>query len=349
MKPPEKRATRVLKFVARWTTVLFAGLVLLELMCHVVLLSNDSLPVDLIADPYMSYRMKPSSSGTSALGVSFQINAVSLRNPEITLPKPPGVFRVLVLGDSVTMGYGVPSEVGYTRVLEKLVDGQHIEVINAGTSGHPAADQLAFLEHYGLALEPDMVVVGFTRNNIGAPPKLDIRDGVGYDASNSAFIPPFAKKILRRSRLYLAVGRAKWALGGNHAAPKDDAARAAQFAKDWPAAEVTLQRLTAVCKEHHLPLLMAYIPVQVEVARGPEYPELVEKLSKLGGDGDGYGYGFVNVLPHFVAEKNDVRGLYLPLDEAHPNSVGHRLIARTIFEDPFFRKSLPPGTKFASQ
>jgi lysophospholipase L1-like esterase len=335
------RARRALKFVLRWGAVGLVTLLVLELLCHVVTLSNDSLAVDYAADPYCSYRMAPAKH-TSALGIDFDISSQGLRNREVATPKPPGTFRVLVLGDSVTLGYGVPVDATYTHALEGLIGAPNVEVINAGASGWVLADSVAYLEHYGLALEPDMIVAGVTRGDLMAPIKYEIRGGVGYEKNaNVSWIPPFAKKMLRHSRLYLAVARI---IMSRDRRDPSESERGEAFAKMWPKAKPTVDRLVTIANEHRLPLLVAYLPISLEVARGVEYPAMIEELSHL----DAARFGFVNVLPRFVAD-DDKRTLYLPMDPAHPTPRGHQLIARVIFEDPFFRGALPPGTKFASQ
>lgn len=337
-----RRLFKGLKFLARWLIVGIVSLVVLELLCHVVQLTNDSMTVDYVADPYVAYRMKPASGGVSAFGVSYDINAVGLRNPEVVTPKPAGVFRVLVLGDSITIGYGLPGESSYPRVLEKMIDGR-VEVINAGASGWHFQDFVAYLEHYGLALEPDMVICAFTRSDVDPPMKLQIRGGVGYDSGeNIDFVPPFVKKALRHSRLYLAIGRARWEMGYKPQ-ERPEATRNEALLKQWPAVQASLDRLVALTRERHLPLLMAYLPVQIEVVRGIEYPVLVERLAQL----DGPDFQFINVLRQFVAERD--KGLYLPRDATHPNAAGHQLIARTIAAEPFFARSLPPGAKLRTE
>ncbi len=337
------RTSRIVRFVLRWTIVAIVVLAVLEAMCHVVLLSNDSLPVDFAPDPHMAYRMVP-GRGVSSLGVTFEINALGLRGPEVVKPKPPGVFRILVLGDSVTLGYGVPEEASYPRVLEQLARGGRVEVINAGTSGHHTIDQVGFLEHYGLALEPDLVVTGFTYSDLEPPLKLVIRDGVGYDATeNVAFIPPWVKKTLRHSRLYLAIGRARWAMANRTPdAASDPKARDEIFLAKWPEQQGPVNRLVAVCDEHRLPLVIAYLPAQAEVARGVEYPALIERLAALGRPN----VHFVNTVPRFAAE-NSPGSLFLPFDPVHPNSRGHRVMARTLADDAFLAKALPAGATFA--
>jgi lysophospholipase L1-like esterase len=48
----------------------------------------------------------------------YRINAQGFRDRERVRPKPSGMYRILVLGDSVTFGFGVQPEESFTRLLE---------------------------------------------------------------------------------------------------------------------------------------------------------------------------------------------------------------------------------------
>jgi len=77
--------------------------------------------------------------------VEVRINSLGLRGEEITLEKPSGVKRILVLGDSYTYGVYVGNDETYPAVLEELFerDGRNIQVINAGYADGWSPD-----EHY---------------------------------------------------------------------------------------------------------------------------------------------------------------------------------------------------------
>ncbi len=85
-------------------------------------------------------------------------------------PKPnkEGV-RIVVLGDSVLMPAGVREEDGAIRLLEHLLgaalDGGPYEVVNLAEGGWSTLQEEVLLRHEGLALHPDLVVVGLTPND----------------------------------------------------------------------------------------------------------------------------------------------------------------------------------------
>jgi len=66
------------------------------------------------------YRLRPGATGymTPEKEMLYAINAQGFRDQERVRPKPSGVYRILVLGDSVTFGFGVQPEESFTRLLE---------------------------------------------------------------------------------------------------------------------------------------------------------------------------------------------------------------------------------------
>lgn len=97
----------------------------------------------------------------------FQTNNRGLRRygdtPE---DKPPGTFRVLVLGDSQTDGYVDNAESFSTR-LERELDapGRPVEVLNAGVAGYSPAQEYLWYDVRGAELTPDLVLVTFYPGN----------------------------------------------------------------------------------------------------------------------------------------------------------------------------------------
>ena len=117
-------------------------------------------------DPEQLYGLKPGARLELAAGsrvVTYAINSLGFRDAEFTEQKPPGVFRILALGDSMTFGPGVQVEETYPKVLERLLnDGEegHYQVINGGASGYSAYEELVTWRNRGEALDPDLVIVG---------------------------------------------------------------------------------------------------------------------------------------------------------------------------------------------
>jgi len=90
-------------------------------------------------------------------------------------PKPPGVTRILCLGDSCTYGTGVTRADAFPALLDQLL-GPSVDVVNAGVPGYTSYQAVRYLESEGLALEPDIVLftLGFNdRRSWGALTEAD--------------------------------------------------------------------------------------------------------------------------------------------------------------------------------
>ncbi len=126
-----------------------------------------------VADADVGFLNKPHSvsrgaSGTGEFQYEYRHNSMGFRDGEHAAAKPPGVFRILGLGDSFTYGAGAGFNEIYLTVLGKRLSSaaRPVEVINAATTfSWPAMEHKVF-EKYGKRFSPDLVIVGFLPNDI---------------------------------------------------------------------------------------------------------------------------------------------------------------------------------------
>lgn len=108
-------------------------------------------------------------------GVTYRTNALGFRDDETTAAKPDGVWRLVVLGDSVTFGWGVEAEDRFTDRAEEEWNGAHpegprLEVLNLAVPGYEAHHQYFTFVDKALPLEPDAVVFAFNWNDVQLVP-----------------------------------------------------------------------------------------------------------------------------------------------------------------------------------
>jgi len=77
-------------------------------------------------------------------------------------------YKILALGDSLTAGYGLDQNKGFTAQLQTALnaelDGRTVKVLNAGVSGDTTQGGLARL-NWALADDPDLVIVELGAND----------------------------------------------------------------------------------------------------------------------------------------------------------------------------------------
>lgn len=116
-------------------------------------------------------RLRPDTrfKHTSPDGVfRFATNAQGFRmDMDVPDTKGPDTLRVLLLGDSHTMGMEVQQDETFAAVLQGRQCGDKvIETINTGVSGSGTSEHLITLEHLLPRLEPDVVVEAFYDNDL---------------------------------------------------------------------------------------------------------------------------------------------------------------------------------------
>jgi len=88
---------------------------------------------------------------------------------DIVTPKPKGIFKIIVLGDSLTWGAGLATEERYTNLLSRHLKEEFeesvFEVLNLAYSGAPLIAYRNRLVKYIDVLDPDLIIVGFCLND----------------------------------------------------------------------------------------------------------------------------------------------------------------------------------------
>lgn len=126
-------------------------------------LAASQLPY-VIPDRDLGWTIRP--NGKTADGL-FASNSLGLRSApaDVVIPKPAGLRRVLLIGDSYTHGDEVPWKDTWSVHLQTEL-GPAFDVVNAGVGGY-GTDQ-AILRGGGLKelLDPDVIVLGIYRQDL---------------------------------------------------------------------------------------------------------------------------------------------------------------------------------------
>lgn len=152
---------------------LFLGMAAAEISLRLAFPQNDCLRFAK-PDAVIGWVLRMNYSDTCVdeerfIVTELQVNSLNLRGPELEMPKPPGRFRVLFLGDSMTFGFGVPYEetlpVAFGRLMDGESDVKDVEVINAGVPGYGTGQEVLLYERLAAAVAPDLVILVFFVGN----------------------------------------------------------------------------------------------------------------------------------------------------------------------------------------
>ena len=97
-------------------------------------------------------------------------NSLGYRDVEHAVQKPPGVYRIVVLGDSIAAGLKVDRfEDTFPAILPRLLAarGLRAEVISFAVSGYNTQQEVETLKEKGLRYRPDLVLLAYSLGNRG--------------------------------------------------------------------------------------------------------------------------------------------------------------------------------------
>ncbi len=324
-KPSGGRLREIAKGLLSLVIGLVVALVLLELATRWLLDDGMNFDIEMwkyasdikrVSDiPELGHEHTPDTEGFY-MGVPVTINSLGLRDDEVSVAKPDGVVRILMLGDSVTFGWGVLQEDTVSAQLEAQLDatpgGTRIEVVNAGVGNYNTVQEIAYFLNRGAELNPDIVVLNYFINDAESTPK---RQDVSI--LEHSYLAIFAMgRIDALMRTYF--GKEDWReyYSGLY---RPEAA-------GWRAALASIDALVAYAEEHGIRLLIANYP---ELHQLDPYP--FEKVTAaIEDEATGHGVAFVDLLPAVATLEPET--LWVSPEDAHPNRIATGRFAQTIAE-----------------
>ena len=291
--------------------------------------------------PGVGYTLIKPNSHYEWQGIPVDINSHGLRGPETTYEKPPGTFRILNLGDSIVMGWGVREENTYGRQLEAALNEEnssvlHFEVINAGVPGWNLENALAYLQAEGLKYEPDLILLGLTlTNDIKGDSALladNQRPLIKWLRSNTYFWPFLTVQL--RWMEARAEGRERIDVIDPPTSP-DKYFPTDPESEQWKEFWNQVSAINQLAGEKDVPVVPIIFPLEFQVI-DDSYPTLPQEL--LTARATEAGILVIDLLPAFQQACQEKLGGTCQLEDRylfadvwmHPSAEGHNLIANEL-------------------
>jgi lysophospholipase L1-like esterase len=119
--------------------------------------------------PLYSFNVPNASGKADKWGMKpfyLELNSKGMRDEGFNVDKPENTTRVLIMGTSTTLGYGIKRENIYSEIVEKRLNKdfqKNVQILNAGSPGYGMKDYYKYLKYRGLDYNPDIVVIAFNR------------------------------------------------------------------------------------------------------------------------------------------------------------------------------------------
>ena len=310
------------------------GLLALEIVVRLLGLAPQLAAIE-VDQPYASFVSSPNPDLKYVPKPnSGDINADGFRDRSYPKQKGEGTFRIAVLGDSIAFGYCNESRVTrpedtFAGLLEQRLneerfgDFERTEVLNFAVSGYDTLQEVAFLEHKGLAYEPDLVLVAYCLNDLQLASRELFLFGKqpGWESYRKTADLLYRSLIFRSHLARFIWQRAPYLssrFGGEEQVTPDDPMErtAAGFA-----------RLEQLGQQFGFEALVVIFPAFRDF---DDYPFLSQHWA-VEAQAKAHGLGTFDLLPVY-REAAGSADLCSPCCDLHPNETGHRVTADAIAE-----------------
>lgn len=267
------------------------------------------------ANPSRGHEHIPHARGT-LYGVNVSINSVGLRDYEYQWEKPNNTLRVLVLGDSITFGWGVQFEKIFVKQLETLLKRDYpkinVEVINFGVGNYNTQMEYEMFKDTGVAFNPDVVILAYFINDAEyIVEKKNVFDLFKRLYLYQFFYDKITSAVARYSTAYRYTDFYKQLYADGFIGKQN--------------AQNALLDLINVTKRMELPLYIFVIP-ELHTLDPYPFPEVVAFVNETTHD-DAPVY---DLLPFFMNQTPNA--LWVSSEDQHPNALGHAIIAEAMLK-----------------
>lgn len=278
-----------------------------------------ALQLKLVSDnPKIGHLHRPNGN-THVMGVDVTTNSAGFRDREFAVDRPHDGLRIMMLGDSLTEGWGVPQDATVPKVLERLLRdaGYPAEVINTGIGNlNTTMEVEAFLQDWA-RFSPNVVVLNYFINDAEHNPPHDTVNLISKYSSAWTFIASRIDVAIRMAdrknhrgwkEYYSGLYDAKINPGG------------------WDNVKLAIRKLQEYCAKNGIRLFIVNYPELRELDPNPfEHEEgmLRDYSAQLG-------IPYLNLLNGIKKEAPE--SLWVTRPDPHPNSKADALFARSIFD-----------------
>jgi len=265
-------------------------------------------------DPRLGY-VHAANRHLRLMGVEFNTNSKGLRDREFDYARTPGTLRIVMLGDSLTVGWGVPLEETFPKRIEGKYRDINVaaEVINTGVGNYNSIQEVEYFMQEARKYSPDIVVLNFFVNDAEPTPKSRRTNLFDVICSSCIFL---AGRLDTARRLISA--DQDWA--GYYLDLYRDGST-----KGWLDAKQAIKNLASYCKANKIVLLIASLP-ELHDVKNYRFQRVTDLLRQTAAETD---TPFVDLLPYL--QDQEASTLWVSPTDPHPNGFADALIANGLF------------------
>ena len=245
------------------------------------------------------------------------INSQGFRGTAVSRNKPKDKKRIIFLGDSFTLGFGVKDEDTLPVNVEKMLNAQlpfDVEVLNFGVTNTATGDQVRLLENYALAFHPDVVIIVIFLNDAKWGGTIEFMSRAQilislrqYSYFLNAMIGSVEGLIMHRKMIQ------HYLQGYEENSP------------GWQSIQTALEKGKALGKRRHFELLVTVYPVLYHLDQRYPFQKIHQKIARFC---QNESIRFFDFLQGFNGIRD--KDLWVHRTDQHPNNTAQKIAAKSL-------------------
>lgn len=269
-------------------------------------------------NPLLSHEHIPNSEA-SLYGTHIKINSDGFRDYEHLIKKEDNTFRILAVGDSITLGWSVKFDNIFTKLLEKKLnnekpfkDYKNYEVINTGIGNYNTLMELVILKEKCLKYNPDLILLEYYINDAEVIPKkpfILLKYFYSY-----AFLWAKFQNI-----------KAQFIKGYDYETYYKNLYKEGSIGRKD--AKNALLEIISISKEKNIPLVIVIFP-EFHNFKDYQFSEVTDFVFEVAdSQKDVY---ILDLLPFY--QDYQPESVWVSFEDAHPNDLGNKIAAEAIYQ-----------------
>jgi lysophospholipase L1-like esterase len=266
-------------------------------------------------DPLIGHEHRPNVKAV-LMGVEFDTNSKGLRDREIPYARTPGVRRILMLGDSFTVGWGVAFDETFSKRIERAYAerGEKVEVINTGVGNYNTIQEVEYFLTEGYKYNPDIVVLNYTFNDAEPVPH---ERPPGFFMRTLYSIPFVVGRMDTLFRKYF--WKETWV--DYYLQLYEDGT-----SNGWRDSREYIRKLAQYCRVHNIKLLIVSLP-ELHDVQDYKFQGITDLVHQAAIE---EGAQFADMLPYLKDQKSS--HLWVTPPDPHPNGYANQVLAKGIMD-----------------
>ncbi|AMV40365.1 SGNH/GDSL hydrolase family protein [Planctomyces sp. SH-PL62] len=310
---------------------------------------NDAGVVRHLDHDFLQFELIPKIDSV-LFGQPFVTNSHGMHSPEATVEKPPGVFRIALLGASIDMGWGIKYQDSYAHRLQEWLNThaahqgfaseRKFEVLNFAVAAYSPLQRLESFRRKAREFQPDLVIYSSTMldSRLAEIHLCDVfrtKSEIPFD---------FAREAVARA----GVTEDDRRVDSRGQLPAKEAIKKKLEPHYWDLYDQTVASLSADCRSAGVPLMMVIVP---RVGKDADASLRAEPSARLKSIAGRYALPIYDLTDAF--DDLDPADLEIAAWDDHPNALGHQrlfmALTRELVTDQGRYELLYPGRKAVAE